>query len=148
MVPFANEVNNCNSSVPLLDREQVRLMRVAVELAEQSISVLLGPVGKLQDEVLNLFPAGLSECLCAAEIDGIGLDQFRVELVLADDVAETVADLRSAVAVRLRVLRRELLAGVRNYSDLLDRADADSVGLAQSAVDGASFGDAHLGTTD
>jgi len=51
-------------------------LRIVVELAEQRIAVLRGPVGQLQDEVLNLFPAGLSERLGAAEVDGVGLYQF------------------------------------------------------------------------
>jgi hypothetical protein len=66
-------------------------MRVAVELAEQRISVLFGPVSQLMHEVLNLFPARLSESFRAAEIDGVSLYQFRIKLVLADDLAEAVA---------------------------------------------------------
>jgi hypothetical protein len=61
-------------------------------LAEQRIAILLGPVGQLLDEVLNLFPAGISESFRAAEFDGIGLYQFGIELVLADDLAEAIAD--------------------------------------------------------
>ena len=101
------------------------------------------------DEVLNLFPAGLSERLRAAEVDGVGLDQFGVELVLADDLAQTVADLgASAIPVPICVLRRKLLNRIRNRSDFLDRADADAVGLAQGAVDGTSLGHPHLGAAD
>jgi hypothetical protein len=96
-------------------------LRVAVELAEQSIAVLRGPVGQLLDEVLNLFPAGLSERLGAAEVDGVGLYQFGVELVLADDLAQTVADLGAgAIPVPICVLRRKLLNRIRNRSDFLD----------------------------
>ncbi len=88
-------------------------MRVGIELAKQTISVTFGPVGQLLDEVLNLFPAGLSERLRAAEVDGVGLDQFGVELVLADDLAQTVADLgASAVAVSIRLFGRKLFLGV------------------------------------
>jgi len=108
-------------------------MRVAVELAEQSIAVLLGPVGQLLDEVLNLLAAGLSESFRSTEVDGIGLYQFGVELVLADELAETVTDLR-ATAVAVRVLWRELLARARNSSDLLDRAETNSVCLAQALL--------------
>ena len=50
---------------------------IAVELAEQRIAIFLGPVGQLLDEVLDLFPAGLSERLRAAEVDGVGLDEVR-----------------------------------------------------------------------
>src|ERR1035437_3230864 len=82
--------------------------RVAIELAEQSIAVLLGPVGQLLDEVLNLFAGGLSERLRAAEVDGVGLYEFGIELVLANDLAETVTDLRAAaVPVTVRVLWME-----------------------------------------
>src|ERR1039458_10011383 len=76
---------------------------VAIELAEQGIAVLLGPVGQLLDEVLHLLPAGLPERFCAAEVDGVGLYQFGIELVLADDLAEAVAALgATAVPVSIR----------------------------------------------
>ena len=124
--------------------------RIAIELAEQGIAVFVGPVGKLLDEVLNLFPAGLSKRLRAAEIDGIGLDQFGVELVLADDLAETIADSRaSTVAIAIRILGRKLLdLGFEARPDLLDRADADAVGLAQGTIDGSGFGHPHFGAAD
>src|ERR1039458_2696561 len=122
---------------------------VAIELAEQGIAVLLGPVGQLLDEVLNLVPAGLSERLRTAEVDGVGLYQFGVELVLADDLAEAVADLRaSAIPVPICVLWRKLLNWIRKRYDLLERADADSVGLAEGSVDCSAFRNPHLGPTD
>jgi len=97
------------------------------------------------DEVLNLFPVGLSQRLCSAEIDGIGLDELRIELVLADDLAETVADLRAtAVPIAVRVLWQNLLSRTRNCSDFLDRTDADAVRLAEGTIDGTSLGYAHL----
>jgi hypothetical protein len=91
----------------------------------------------LQDEVLHLLPARISERLRAAEVDGIGLYQIRIELVLADELAETVPDL-GASAVAVRVLRRELLAGVRNCPNLLDRAETDSISFAQGLTGSAS----------
>jgi hypothetical protein len=122
---------------------------VAVELAEQSIAVLLGPVGELLDEVLNLFSGGITERLRAAEVDGVGLHEFGVELVLADDLAQAVANFRAAaIPVTIRLLGRKFFNRIRNRPDFLDRAETDAVGLPESAVDGASFGDAHLGTTD
>ena len=78
-------------------------MRVAVELAEQAISVLLGPVGQLLDEVLNLFAGGISEHLRAAEVDRIGLDEFGIELVLPDELTEAVSNLRAAVVAVARL---------------------------------------------
>ena len=124
-------------------------MRVAVELADQSIAVLLGPVGQLLDEVLDLFPARLSEGLRSAEVDGVGLDEFGIEFVLTDNLAETVSHLRAgSISVSIGVLGRKLLIRTRDRPDLLDRADADAIGLAQGAIDCPGFGHAHLGPAD
>jgi hypothetical protein len=108
-------------------------MWVAVELAEQSIPILLGQIGQLLNKVLNLFPAGLSERLRAAEVDGIGLHQFGIELVLADDLAEAVAHLRTgavAVSIAVRILWRDLFIQDLARPDFFDRADSDAIGLA------------------
>ena len=103
-------------------------------MADKGVTVLLGPVGQLLDEVLNLFPAGLSECLGAAEVDGVGLYEFGVELVLADDLAEAVTDLgASAGAMAVTIHLRKLLAGVRNCPDFLDRAETDSQTVIKNA---------------
>ena len=70
---------------------------IAVELAEQGIAVFLGPVGQVGDEGFDLFAGGFAEGFGAAEIDGVGLDQVGIELVLADQLAEAVADFGAAV---------------------------------------------------
>jgi hypothetical protein len=88
-------------------------------LAEQGIAVFLGPVGQLLDEVFDLLATGVSESLGATEVDGVGLHKSRVELVLADDLAETVTDLGPS-AVAVGVLWRELLASVWDRPDFLD----------------------------
>src|ERR1039458_9625028 len=59
--------------------------RVAVELTEQGIAVLLGGFGKLLDEAFDLFTSGIFEGFGAAEVDSIGFHQLGIELVLADD---------------------------------------------------------------
>jgi len=69
--------------------------------------------------------------------------------VLADDLAQPVPNLGStAVAVSICVPGRKLFNRTRKRSDLLDRADADAVGLPQGSVDSSSFGDAHFGAAD
>ena len=118
--------------------------------------VFLGPVGQVGDKGFNLLASGLAEGLSAAEIDGVGLDEVGIELMLADQLAEAVADLGAAVVSVFTVdrLGRDLLRVARRRSgftkrpDLLDRADADAVGLAQGAVDRPGFGHAHLGAVD
>ena len=52
----------------------------------------------------------------AAEVDGIGLDQIGIELVLADELAEAVADLGAAVATIDR-LGRQFLGSREGGSD-------------------------------
>lgn len=56
--------------------------RVAVELADQGVAVPFGPVSQFLDEVLDLLAGGFSESLRAAEVDGVGFNQFRIKLVL------------------------------------------------------------------
>jgi len=88
-----------------------------------------------------------------AEIDGVGLDEVGIELMLADDLAEAVADFRAAV-VPVGGLRREVLrvpgerSGVGKRTNPLDRADADAVGFAQGPVYSPGFGHPHLGAMD
>ena len=115
---------------------------VAVELAEQGIAVFLGPVGEVGEERFDLFARGFAEALGPTEIDRVGLDQVGIELMLADQLAEAVADFGTAVVSVFSIdrLGRELLrlSGGRSRCgkrpDLLDRADADAVGLAQGPV--------------
>src|SRR5664280_1663995 len=128
---------------------------VAVELTQQSTTILLGRLGKLLHEAFDLLASGVFEGFRAAEIDGVGFHQFGIEFVLADDLAEPVANLVTsttiAVPVSVGILGRKLtLIGsprhrTRIRSDLLDRADSYAIRLAQSAIDRSGFRDAHLG---
>jgi hypothetical protein len=38
--------------------------------------------------------------------------------------------------------------GSRSAAEFFDRTEPDAIGLTEGAVDGASFGDAHLGAVD
>src|ERR1035438_1600930 len=132
--------------------------RVAVELTQQAITVLLGRFGKLLHEAFDLLTSGVFEGFGTAEIDGVGFHQFGIELVLADDLAKSVANFVTsttiAVPVSIGILGRKLMligsschrTGIR--SDLLDRADSDAIRLAQGAIDGSGFRDPHLGAAD
>jgi hypothetical protein len=51
----------------------------------------------MNDEAFNLLAGGLAEGFGAAEIDGVGLDEVGIELVLADQLAEAVSDLGATV---------------------------------------------------
>src|ERR1035441_4674339 len=131
---------------------------VAVELAEKCATVFLGCLGKLLHEAFDLLAGGVFEGFGTAEIDGIGFHQLGIEFVLADDLAEPVADLVTsttiAVPVSVGILgwKFTLIGSPRHRtrirSDLLDRADTDAIRLAQSAIDGSGFCYAHLGAAD
>jgi hypothetical protein len=71
-------------------------------LAEQCVPVFLGSVGQVRDEAFYLLEGGFAESLGAAEIDGVGLDQVGIELMLADQLAEAVAGLGAARSIRSR----------------------------------------------
>src|ERR1039458_374561 len=101
--------------------------RVAVELTEQAIAVLLGRFGKLLHEAFDLLTSGVFEGFGAAEVDGIGFHQFGIEFVLADDLAEPVADLVTgttiAVPVSVGILgRKPMLIGSPHWSGKIGRA--------------------------
>jgi len=73
--------------------------------------------------------------------------EFRVKLMLADDLAKTIADLwASAVPVAIHVFRGELFDSIRDRTNFLDRADPNTVGFSQGAIDRPRFSNTHLGT--
>ena len=107
------------------------------------------------DEGLDQFAAGTLQSLRTAEIGGIGLDQCRIKVVLADQEAELVAETglaitRTVSTVRtVRSTRRR--ARFRRFgkpTQFLDRAEADPVRLSQGSVDSSSFGHPHLRAAD
>jgi len=91
----------------------------------------------------------------ATVVGGIGLHEACVQLVLADQQAETVAEARLDVVVAIASVRggswtarRSRCASSGSPAELLDRTKADAIRLAEGAVDGSSFGDAHLGSVN
>src|SRR6516164_8944237 len=82
---------------------------VPVELAEKGLAILVGRVCQLLDKAFDLLASGLFEFLGTAEVNGIGFDQFRIQLVLANDLAEPVANLMTGtVTVSIGGFGREL----------------------------------------
>src|SRR5712692_11275210 len=73
--------------------------------------------------------------------------------MLANDLAEAISDLRAAVVSIGRLWGKlfRLWRGWSQFSrgpELLHRADANAIGLAQGAVDRPGFGHAQLGALD
>src|SRR5208283_4988433 len=83
---------------------------VAVELAEQGIAVFLSCISELLNEAFDLLAGGVFEGFGTAEINGVGFYKLGIELVLADDLAEPVADLvTGAVAVSVGIPGRKFM---------------------------------------
>jgi len=106
----------------------------------------------VSDERLDLFTRGLPDVLRATELGRILLDQRGIEAVLANQKAELVTEFGFTVAVgrlgrKLPDIRLGLIAGGQG-SDLLDRANADPIRLAQGPVDRPGLGHAHFGAPD
>ena len=50
-------------------------------------------ISQLLNELLDLLPGRVLQCFRAAEIDSVSLHQLRIELVLANDLAEAIPHL-------------------------------------------------------
>jgi hypothetical protein len=69
----------------------------AIEFAKQACAIASGPFGEVGDEGLDQIPAGFAEFLGAAEISGIALYESRIELMLADQKAQSISQPGKAV---------------------------------------------------
>jgi hypothetical protein len=135
----------------------VHLLRraIAIEFADQGITVPSGPIGQVSDEGFDLSSTGISEGWGTAIGGSIGFDEARVEVMLTDEQAELVAEARLTVVVtvvpvrgRHVVIRSVSTRGPRGPAEFFDRAEANAIGLAEGAIDSAGFGYAHLTAAD
>jgi len=99
----------------------------------------------VSNEGLDLLASSIAQGLHAAEVSRVGLDQVGIELMLADELAKSVANgTTAAVSVgRLRELLgfRSKLRFSSERTDLLDRADTNPVGFASGTVNSPGFRD-------
>src|SRR6266567_826168 len=84
---------------------------IAVQLAEQGISILLCPVGEMSDEAFDPLARGFAHSFRATEIDGVSFHQLRVESVLANNLTQTVANAR-AITISIASMA---IAAVRGF---------------------------------
>jgi hypothetical protein len=78
-------------------------------LAEQGIAIFLGPVGQVSDEALDLLLGRVAQGLYATEVGCVRLDRVGIELMLANQLAQAIAD-GAATSVTIVIDRlRQLL---------------------------------------
>ena len=75
----------------------LRRLRKGIELADQAITVFFGRCSQMGDEGFDQIAAGLLKCFGTAEVGGVGLHEVRIEVVLADQKAELIAETRLAI---------------------------------------------------
>jgi len=127
---------------------------IAVEVAEEAGPVFGGPLSQVVDEGLYKIPAGSAQGLGATEVGRVAFDQGRVKLMLADQLAEAIAQPGLAIVRGRAVPGRHSaslpLSGARRPKgpEFLNRTKTDPVGLAQGPVDGPGLGYPHLSPAD
>jgi hypothetical protein len=77
---------------------------IAVELADQPVAIFDGTFGEIVDEIFDELPAGIAECSGTAVVGGIGLDETSIEVMLANQQAEAVAEARLTIAIVVAVV--------------------------------------------
>src|SRR5579864_8866112 len=74
----------------------------------------------MRDESFYLFTRGIAKGFHSAEVGGIGLDQVGIELMLADDLTESMANRTTAISVgwlgRQLLRFRRRLASFRQWT--------------------------------
>jgi hypothetical protein len=73
-------------------------MRIRIKLANELFAIFTGLLLEVHDEGFDLFSACPAERVSLAEVDGIGLDQIRLEVVLTDEQTEFVTQPRLTIA--------------------------------------------------
>src|SRR5205085_11927206 len=109
----------------------------------------------MRDKGFNQFSTCFSESRRAAGISSVRFNQFGIEVVLPDQHTQSVPQFCLSVIRTVRMLRLFRLslflhaAGrTSKAAQLFHGAEADPISFAESAVDGARFGHAHLRATN
>jgi len=87
-------------------------MSIRIEFADEPVSIVLGECRELSDKGFNQVTAGLFQGLCTAETNGVCFHERWIEVVLADQQAELVAETSLTVLVAAIPIRgRRVLIG-------------------------------------
>ncbi len=116
----------------------------------------VGPFGQIVNEGFDLLSGGIVKVRSTAIIGGIRFYESGIELMLADQKAETIAESRMTVLMAVAICcRRELplrlgwaAVCLRLPAKLFDRAETDAISFPECSIDGAGLGDSHLGAAN
>jgi hypothetical protein len=91
-------------------------------LAEQGIAVFRSTFGKMGHKFLDVLARGFAKSFAAAEVDGVRLHQIRIELVLADELAEAITNPAAVPISTMTVAAIARLGGsLANWTLMTDR---------------------------
>jgi hypothetical protein len=79
---------------------------VAIEVTEKTLTIFGGSFCEVIDEGLDRFATGVTEGWCTAVVSGKGLDEGGIELMLADQQAETITQTWLTVVMAIGSYRR------------------------------------------
>ena len=82
--------------------------RVAVELANQPLTIFDSALRQIVDKGFDLITAGITQGGSATVVSSKGLDETSIQLVLANQQAKTVAEARLAVMMAIVSVRGSL----------------------------------------
>jgi hypothetical protein len=132
----------------------LRRFSVAIEVTEKTLAIFGSPLGKVVDKGFDRFATGIAKDGSSAEIGGKGLHEGGIEPMLTDQQAQTITQARLTVVMAIGSHRRRFTMIGSNRArgsrspEFFDRAEADTIGLAESTVDGARLSDSHFGTVN
>ena len=81
------------------------MLVVAVELADEPVAIFGGALGQVVDKGFDLITGSIPQGGGATVVGGKGLHEASIQLVLANQQAETVAEARLAVVVAIISVR-------------------------------------------
>src|SRR5580692_10275609 len=81
---------------------------IAVELADEPVAIFGGALGQMADEGFDLLSAGIPQGGGSAVVSSIGLHQASIQMVLANQQTEAVAEARLCVLVAVISVRGSL----------------------------------------
>jgi hypothetical protein len=135
------------------------MISIGFEVLAKFVTVLGGQFAEMSEELFDLLAGGVAQRPYLAEVSGVAFNLGGIEVLLTNEEAKPVAQTRLAIAVGILVAALRPILGTRQRdgsgkgrfgaaANLIGRAEADAVGLAEGSVDSACLGHPHLSAAD